>query len=281
MHEILNYELLRTHSLVITVGNILAFVLTLGGTHLILRMLSAVLRRSLRAQSVPEGRQTSFVQLVGYMVWTIGILFGLQLLGVDITFLVASSAALLVGIGLGLQNVFKDFISGVIILLDGTIKADDVVEVDGWVVKVREVSLRTSMVVTRDDIMVIVPNHKFIEENVVNWTHNTAPTRFSLSVGVDYAADIRLVEKVLLECTLGHEDVLQVAPYLPNVRLINFGSSSLDFQLIFWSDNLFRIDQTKSQLRFKIVESFLANGITIPFTQVVVHKAAKEEKAKG
>ncbi len=280
MNEILYFELLRTQSMVITVGSIVVTLIILAGTHLLLKLLSAVLRRTMRARAVPEGRQTSLLQLISYFIWILGGIIGLQSLGVDITFFVASSAALLVGIGLGLQNVFKDFVSGIIILLDGTVKAGDVVEIGGWVVKVKDVSLRTSSVVTRDDNIVIIPNHKFIEENVINWTHNAAPTRFELDVGVDYSSDIRQVEKVLLDSVRMRDDLLQSSPHEPYVRLMNFGSSSLDFQLIFWSNSLFRIETVKSHMRFAIVEAFQKNGITIPFTQVVLHQASPPDQPK-
>ncbi|MEO6758456.1 MAG: mechanosensitive ion channel domain-containing protein, partial [Saprospiraceae bacterium] len=195
-------------------------------------------------------------------------------LGVNISFLVASSAALLVGVGLGLQNVFKDFISGIIILMEGTVKSGDVVEIDGWVVKVRDVSLRTSTVVTREDKVVIIPNHKFIEENVINWSHNDGPTRFDLDIGVDYASDIYQVQEILLECARQNPDILNTESQPAFVRFQKFGSSSLDFQLVFWSNNMFRIETTKSNLRFAIVDAFQKNGISIPFTQVVLHQAA-------
>lgn len=279
MDEILNYELLHIASIVITVGNIVALLLILTGAYLLLRLLTTVLRRSMHARAVPEGRQDSFLQLMGYVVWAFAAIFGIQSLGVDITFLVASSAALLIGIGLGLQNVFKDFVSGIIILLEGTVKAGDLVEIDGWVVKVKEVSLRTSRVVTREDNVVIIPNHKFIEEKVINWTHNATPSRFELNVGVDYASNIRQVERVLIECARQHGDLLQTDPQRPYVRLMNFGSSSLDFQLIFWSNNMFRVESVKSELRFAIVDAFQEQGITIPFTQVVLHQATMPEAA--
>jgi small-conductance mechanosensitive channel len=110
---------------------------------------------------------------------------------------------------------------------------------------------------------------------VVNWTHNEASTRFALAVGVDYNSDIRLVEKVLLDCAANNTDILSETPKAPTVRLVHFGSSSLDFELIFWSDNLFRIEQTKSDLRFDIIEAFLKTGISIPFNQLVLHRPAK------
>lgn len=275
MTEILNFELLHINTFVITIGNIVMVLVTILGIHLLYKLLSAIIRRTFRSRAVPEGRQTSILQLVSYFVWVMGFIIGIQMLGVDITFIIASSAALLVGIGLGLQNVFKDFVAGIIVLLDGTIKSDDIVEIDGWVVKVIEVNLRTSDVLTREDKIVIVPNHKFIDENVVNWTHNATPTRFSIEVGVDYSSDIDLVSKLLIDCTLQHTDILQSAPYGPSVRLSNFGSSSLDFELIFWSNNLFRIEQSKSKLRFTIFRAFAVNHITIPYSQVVLHGAEK------
>ncbi len=219
----------------------------------------------MRARDVPEGRQTSFVQLIGYVLWTLGIILTVQSLGIDITFLVASSAALLVGIGLGLQSVFKDFVSGIIILLDGTVKAGDVVEVGGWVAKVLDVSLRTSTVTTRDDKNVIIPNHKFIDENVVNWTHNATPTRFIIQVGVAYNSDVKLVEKTMVACASDPEDILHTAPYLPFVRLMNFGDSSLDFELLFWSNDVFSIESTKSRLRFALVQAFKRTASIFPF----------------
>ena len=275
MNEILNFELIHFKDTIITVGNILAVVLVLLITQGIIKLLGTMLRRTMRKRLMPDGRQSSLLQLLAYIFWTFGIIIALQSLGLDITFIMASSAALLVGIELGLQNVFKDFISGIIILLDGTVKSGDVVQVGGWVVKVQEVSLRSSTVMTREDNVVIIPNHKFIEENVINWTFNEKPSRFIIDVGVDYSSDIHQVEKVLLDTLKNRTDVLLEAPHKPFVRLSNFGASSLDFQLIFWSEHSFRIESILSQIRFTIVDEFNKHNITIPFTQVVLHNAEK------
>lgn len=281
MHDILNYELLRTANSVITVGNVVFALIILLGARLLLKFLAMLLRRSLRARDVHASRQSSFIQLLEYVVWTFGTVLAIQSLGVDITFLIASSAALMVGVGLGLQHVFKDFVSGIIILMDGTVRVGDVMEVAGRLVKVREVSFRTSQVLTRDDNIVLIPNHKFIEEEVVNWTLNAMPSRFDLSVGVDYSSNVRLVEQILIECALQHKDVLNEPGHVPFVRFTNFGSSSLDFQLVFWSNNLFRIETTRSQLRFAIIDAFQQQGISIPFNQVVVHKAPEAAEIKS
>jgi small-conductance mechanosensitive channel len=275
MTEFLKTELITTGNFTITIGNIINALIIFIITYVLIRILSLLITRSFKRKSKPDGRQFSIIQLLKYFLWTLALVFMLQALGLNITFIVASSAALLVGIGLGLQNVFKDFISGIALLIEGTIKVDDIVEVDGLVVRVKEISIRTSKVFTREDNVVIIPNHKFIENNIVNWTNNLLPTRFIINVGVDYSSDIRLVEKLLIECALENKDVLHDKDFYPSVRFSDFGNSSLDFQLFFYSFKLFRIENVKSQLRFQILEAFRKNHVTIPFPQRVLHYTDK------
>ena len=273
MKKFLNKSLIDYGAFDITIGSILSTIVILVLIYLSIQFTSIVIKKSLRRQNKLDARSLSLIQLIKYVVWTFGILFAFHNAGINVTFLIASSAALLVGVGLGLQNIFKDFMSGIIILVEGTVKVNDIVEVDNMVVKLQQISLRTSMVMTRDDKVLIIPNHKFIENNVVNWTHNEAPTRFTISVGVDYSSDTRLVEKCIIECASKNKEVLNRFPYQPFVRLKNFGSSALEFELLFWSENLFRIENTKSEIRFAIRDSFKQNNITIPFTQMVIHQA--------
>jgi small-conductance mechanosensitive channel len=281
MKDILREELFTLGDLTLTAGDLLKVILIISFAYLLIRIVSTLIERRFRKKTTPDGRHYSIIQLVKYLVWTVAVVFVIQSLGINITFLVASSAALLVGIGLGLQNVFKDFISGVIILIEGTIKVDDVVEVAGMVAQVKEISIRTSKVVTREDIHVIIPNHKFIEENVVNWTHSQTPTRFNISVGVDYSSDPRVVENILLHCSSQHPDILLSNPaYKPHVRFQDFGNSSLDFQLFFYSHNLFRIETVKSQIRYLIIDEFRKHNVSIPFPQRVIHYATDKPKSQ-
>ncbi len=277
MKEILKTEVISIGDFVISLGNMVNAIIIFIAAYFLIYIISFLITRSFKRRNRPDGRHLSIIQLLKYFVWTLTIVFMLQSLGINITFLIASSAALLVGIGLGLQSVFKDFISGIILLIEGTIKVEDVVEVGGMVVQVKEISIRTSKVVSREDINIIIPNHKFIEDNVINWTHNSMPTRFLIEVGVDYASNAGLVESVLKACAASHADVIQEESFKPSVRLQHFGNSSLDFQLFFYSYNLFRIENVKSQLRFKILEEFRSNKIIIPFPQHVVHYANKVE----
>ncbi len=274
--EILKTKIISSAEFSLTIGSLFSAALVIFVSALSINLISRIIKHSFKKRNTADGRHLSVIQLIKYFIWALAFVFVLQTLGINITFLIASSAALLVGIGLGLQDIFKDFVSGITLLTEGTIKVDDIVEVDGMVVRVKEISLRTSVVATREDNVVIIPNHKFIEEKIINWTANMLPSRFTIEVGVDYSNDARLVEKVLIECALNHKDVLRDEEFGPTVRLSYFGSSSLDFQLVFYSFNLFRIESVKSKLRFLIHEAFAKNQISIAFPQRVIH-ISKEE----
>jgi small-conductance mechanosensitive channel len=272
--EVFNYELFHINDFTFKVGSVILSIGTLVVNYFIIRIVAGIVLSRYRSKPNEYGRKSAVLQLLKYILWAIAIMLALRSLGIDLTFLIASSAALLVGLGLGMQIIFKDFMSGIILLLEGSIKVNDVVQIGDQVLKVRKIALRTSEVITRDDKILIVPNHKFTEENVINWTYNAAPTRFYIEIGVDYSSDIKLVETCLLQSVLNNPDILNTDDLKPFVRFINFGSSALEFQLIFWSYNLFRIEATKSTVRYEIARLFRANNITIPFTQVVIHQAA-------
>ncbi|MBS1622770.1 MAG: mechanosensitive ion channel [Bacteroidetes bacterium] len=276
MKEFLHRDIISSGSFSVTFGSLLSALGIFIVTYILVKSASYLVRRSFRRKGTIDGRQASITQLIRYFVWILAIIFMLQVMGIDITFLIASSAALLVGVGLGLQNIFKDFISGIVLLLEGTVKAGDIVEADGMIVMVNEISLRTSRVTTRDDNVIIFPNHKFVEEKIVNWTNNLHPTRFSISVGVDYSSDAALVSRVMMACGLDHADILKDEKYYPFVRLESFDDSALTFALIFYSNNLFRIENVKSQLRLALLEAFRKNNITIPFPQRVIHGASAQ-----
>ena len=220
-------------------------------------------------QKVGEGRQHALFQIVKYIIIVIAVVFILESIGVKVTILLAGSAALLVGLGFGLQQIFNDFVSGLILLFEGTIKVGEVVEVEGIVGRVIRIGLRTSELETRDNIMMLIPNSKFTSEKVINWSHNQQYTRFRVTVGVAYGSDTKLVRSVLLECAEEHNFVAKKPQ--PKVRFIDFGDSSLDFELLFFSDNMFRIERVKSDIRFMIDHKFRVNDIHIPFPQRDLH----------
>ncbi len=264
----------------ITVGSFLTVLLLVVLAFVLLRFVRSAVYRRVKGDEEQRSRLLSGYLLVQYAIWVIVALSGLEILGVNITFLLAGSAALLVGLGLGIQQTFNDIVSGIIILLEGTIRVGDVLEVEGLVGRVTQINLRTSTVYSRDGMNVIVPNHRFINENVVNWSHNALETRFRLSVGVRYGSDEELVREILLECARKHPMVISDDHGHPVMcRLIDFGDSAIIFEVLFWSRNIFFIEQTKSEIRFAIVKMFRDKGVVIPFPQRDVHIIPQEPRS--
>ncbi len=241
------------------------------GTRVLIYIIEAYVNRKPASSQIERGKSRSIYLIVKYFIYIIAISLFIESLGFNITILIASLSALLIGLGLGIQHIFNDLISGFIILFDRSIKIGDVVEIkDELVGKVAKINLRTSIVITRDDVEVIIPNSKFTGENITNWTHNSAMSRFNIVIGVAYGSDVRLVESLLIQAAKSHELIsLKTAP--PTVHFVNFGDSSLDFRLMFYSEDNFRIERIKSDLRFEIDKLFRENNISIPFPQTDVH----------
>lgn len=271
--EILNYKIVETGNYTITVASILLVILIYLGVRIFLFGLKKVMNRIFEKRGIDRGRRFALFKLVQYIVWTFAFIFMLQAAGFQITILLAGSAALLVGLGLGLQQIFQDLVSGIFILIEGTIQRDDVIEIDGLIGKILTINLRTSTVLTRDGIMLIVPNHKFIVDNIINWSHSATPTRFKVDVGVAYGSDVEKVTAILMECALEHDKILKTKEnnLYPFVRFVDFGDSALLFQIYFWSSDIFPVENTKSDLRYRIDKRFREEGVTIPFPQRDLH----------
>ncbi len=192
------------------------------------------------------------------------------MVGVKMTILLASSAALLVGLGFGLQNIFNDLISGIILLFERDLEVGNLVEIEGIMGRITSIGLRTSSVVTPENITIIVPNSKFITDNLINWTHiENKRRRLSLRLGVAYDSDLDIVKDVLLKCGNEHNDIEKEPA--PRVRLRDFGDSALDMELIVWTFQGFKHETIKSDLRFAINKIFKEKNITIPFPQQDVY----------
>lgn len=268
MYNLFEFDKLTIHVYQLVIVAILYLI-----TKLVLFIIKRLLYRRARRheEALDKGKYHSIYLLIKYFVWIISFSFMLKALGIDVSILLAGSAALFVGLGLGLQQTFNDIVSGIIILFERTIKVNDVVEVDGLVGKVIQINLRTSTIITPDDIEILVPNHRFINENVINWSHNKQATRFDVSVGVAYGSDTEKVKRILTEVAKSHPDILFDKDHDIIVRFTNFGDSSLDFQLKFWSLNSFFIGAIRSDLRFEINRRFNEENVEIPFPQRVVH----------
>ncbi len=271
MKEIFNYTLFKDDDFTIKVISIIKLIVFI---FLVLVILKIIRKTIYRIDKIDTAKKYSLYSLVRYLVIFLSIIIGLQLFGFNLSVLVAGSAALLVGIGLGLQNLFSDFISGIILLVDSSIKVNDVIQIKDIVCIVQEINLRTTTVLTRDDKYIILPNTELTRNQLINWTHSKRSSRFDISIGVDYSSNVPLVMQLLKQAVDSHPEVLkQPSPF---VRFTDFADSSLNFSVIFWSEELFRVKNIKSEIRLKILDLFHENNISIPFPQRVVHHINKQ-----
>lgn len=269
IQNILDFELLSYGKHQLKVDMLVLILVIIVLTKFILWLIKKALYRSNKNKKLDLGTTFAIFQIIRYIVWIIAIGLLLETIGVKVTLLIAGSAALLVGVGLGLQQTFNDVISGIILLTERSIKIGDVLEIDGDVVMIQLIGLRTSKGLNRDDISIIIPNSLITTSKVINWSHQSKKTRFRIDVGVAYGSDVDLVIKILEESAFEHPEVSD--RQLVEGRLVNFGNSSLDFQLLFFSKNIFRISKAKSDIRRIINRKFNENNITIPFPQMDLH----------
>jgi len=269
-NEIINYSLISHGKIDISVFDILIVLIVFFITILIVRIIKRIFKRLVKKGTIDGGSSNSIFQIIRYILWIISIGLMLEIIGFKLTILIAGSAALLVGFGLGIQQIFNDFASGLILLFERNLKVNDIVQLENDIVgKVLVIGLRTTKIKTRDNIVMIVPNSKFTNDSIINWSHSEDITRFEIEIGVAYGSDVPLVKKVLLECASKHEKIFAEPP--PFVRFNDFGNSALDFQLFFWTNNSFVVENIKSDLRYDIDDEFRKNNIQIPFPQTDVH----------
>ena len=270
LRDVLELTLLEVKNYRITVFDVLVLIFIFSVARFLLWAVQNFLRRKIFTGSkVDAGRQFAVMQLLKYLVYLFGVLFAFQTLSIDISLLLAGSAALLVGVGLGLQQTFNDLVSGLILLFEGSVSVGDIIEINNLIGRVTAIGIRTSKVETRDAITIIVPNSKFIIDNVTNWSHAHMLTRFSIRVHTSYQSDPEHVRRVLLDCVKPFKDVAEKP--VPFVRLNDFGESAPDFELLFWTNHMWRIEHLKSEIRFSIHKAFKENNIEIPFPQRHIH----------
>ncbi len=228
-------------------------------------LIQLVLYNVYKAQKVDQGAQYAVNQLLKYVVYVIAIIMALQTLGLNITLLIGGAAALLVGVGLGLQQTFNDFVSGIVLLFERTVSVGDILEVEGAIGTVKQIGARSSIIDTRDNISMIVPNSILVNKNVQNLTHFDDKVRFHVYIGVAYGSDADLVKRILMD--IARENPFVIDYPEPFVRLLDFNNSSIDFGLYFFSRNVLVIEDIKSDIRFEINKEFIRNNVTIPFPQ--------------
>lgn len=265
--DILNFKLIDTDKIDFTLGTILFLIISLVLTSILLKLIRIFLTRKLPLQD--KFKFISFFKFVRYIVFIFVIIFTLSISGVNVNVLLTASAALMVGLGFALQQLFQDIISGVLIIIDKSLLVGDIVEIDGKVGRVIQIKLRTTRVETRNSRIMIVPNHKFMLDILMNWTQNNPVNRENVSVGVAYGSDVELVKKLLEECAKLTNGVVKENDIL--VLFEDFGDSSLNFSVYFYVENGINSPRIQSDIRFKIDAAFRQNNVTIPFPQRDLH----------
>ncbi|GAA0742307.1 mechanosensitive ion channel family protein [Gaetbulibacter jejuensis] len=263
-----------TDNISISIMDVIILVVVLVIASVILRLIRKLITRNL-----PYSDKQKFKVVFSYGRWFIYVvimLITLHTLGVNVTGIFAASAALLIGIGLALQTLFQDIISGVFILIDQTVHVGDIIEIDGKVGRVEEIKLRTTRAVTIDNKVLIIPNHLYLTNTLYNWTQNGTITRDSVSVGVAYGSDVQLVKKLLLQAANSHPDTLSE----PETAVVftDFGDSSLNFKVVFTLNDSFKGQFPRSDIRFEIDRLFREHNISIPFPQRDIHIISKPKE---
>lgn len=242
---------------------------------------SAVVERTLRRVAMHgRGAQATsstvyaYTRLVRYVVWIVGTLVGLAYLGFDMASLAFLGGAIGVGIGFGLQNIFSNFISGIIILVEKTLKIGDFVDLQSGIRgTVVEIAMRYTRITTNDSVDVLVPNSEFINARVTNWTFGERNRRIRVKFGVAYGSDKNLVREAGLAAAERVTGLMIDERHPADVRLVNFGDSSLDFELMVWvgPDALTKPGGTHARLLWALEDELGRRGIEIPFPQRDLH----------
>ncbi len=269
--ELMNYSLFNLGESKLTIG----LVITLSVSFIALFVITEWIRRFmvhkvLKRYQIDTGTKQSIGTMIKYFLILAGVFSILQTNGIDLSAFGILAGALGVGIGFGLQNITNNFISGLIILFEQPIKVGDRIEVGDVSGDVIKISARSTMIVTNDNITIIVPNSQFIDSQVINWSHNERKIRFNFPVGVSYKEDPEKVRTILLEVAKVNKGVLDLPE--PDVLFEDYGDSSINFNLRVWtSEYINRPKILKSQLYYEIFRRFGEEGIEIPFPQRDLH----------
>ena len=267
INSILNYSISLSETVKISVKEVLVLIVGIIITNAIINFIRKIVNKKLEVED--RGKFKSIFTFLRYLIYILIIVLVIESAGINVSVILAGSAALLVGIGLGLQTLFQDIVSGIFILLDKSLVINDIIEMDGKVAKILEIKLRTTRAISMDDKVLIIPNHIFLGSSLYNWTQNGKSTVEAVDVGVAYGSDVELVKKCLLEVAKEHPKVLKGKRL--EIFFMDFGDSSLNFRLLFTINDAFSTLKIKSDLRFAIDKKFREKNITIPFPQRDVH----------
>ncbi|HAV64190.1 MAG TPA: mechanosensitive ion channel protein MscS [Verrucomicrobiales bacterium] len=269
--RVMGYQLFTLGEKPFLVSQLVVLLVMVGGVFVFeLLFRRYVMLRVLSRTRMQPSLQYAIGRIVGYVVIAFGLFVALQTVGLNLSSLAIFAGAIGVGVGFGLQNIVSNFMSGLIILAERPIAQGDYVDVGGVGGRVREINLRSTTVVTNDNISIIVPNSEFISNTVTNFSHGDPKIRVRLPIGIAYGSDVQKFRKGMIEIAKANSDVLPEPE--PVVFFIGFGESSLDFELAVWADDqAFRPLRFKSALYYAIEAKLRELEIEIPFPQRDLH----------
>lgn len=280
--KVIYYPLVTLSGTPVTLAAILIALFIFLAFRAIAQVVAFAIREGLKRHGQADGVAAAIAQITRYILVFLGLAIALNTIGVNVNALIAGSAGLLVGIGLGLQNVTSNVVSGIIVLIERPVKKGDVIQVGDVSGTVIDIGLRATQILTRDEVTMLIPNMELIAGRVINQSVPSPRIRMRVRVGVAYESDVDLVRETLLEVANEHASVLEEPE--PSVRLEGFGESSLDFALLCWVPEAPMDEEVASDLRFAIFAAFRERGIGIPFpkrdVRIVPDKPAATEKPK-
>jgi potassium efflux system protein len=257
---------LQRGSISISLGDVLAFFLTVWVAYLLSAFIRFVLQEDVYPKKgIPHGLSYATSRLIHYVILALGFVVGLGVLGVDLTRVTVLLGALGVGIGFGLQDVVNNFVCGMILLFERPIHVGDMIEIGNLLGEVRRIGIRASTVRTRQGADIVVPNSQFITANVTNWTLSDRLRRIELPVGVNYGAQPKKVIEVLEAVARANPQVLRDPP--PRALFVGFGDSSIDFELRAWTDQFMGWSKIRSELAVAAYDAVQEAGMSFPFPQ--------------
>ena len=270
LDQAFDYRLFHIADTPITVATLVTFTVIVIITLLASWAVQRATLRLFRARGVRrEGTLDIARRLTHYAVLAIGLGVGLQTVGINLSAMFAAGAVLAVGLGFAMQNLTQNFVSGVILLLERSIKPGDVLQVDGRFVKVSRMALRATHARTLDDEEIIVPNSAIVQTVVTNYTLRDSFYRLRCPVGVVYSSDMKQVRQVLE--SVARSMSWRAPQKEPVVLLTDFGNSSVDWEISVWIDDPWAVRRRRSDLNEGIWNALQESGVTIAFPQLDVH----------
>jgi potassium efflux system protein len=269
LHQLVTTPIFTIGETPVSAATLLAAFLVLVGGHYLSRLLRVSVRRSFAHRGIREGTSAAIERLIHYIMLIVTVSIVLQTIGVSLGALFTAGAVFAVALGFAMQTIAQNFVSGVILLVERSIKPRDVLTIDGRLVRVQAMRIRSAIVETWDGEQLVVPNSQLVQSTVKNYTLDSDQVRLRLKVGVSYDADMDRVQEVLER--VGAETAWKVAKSDVQVLLAGFGNSSVDWELAIWTRDPWSMRVSLSELHKRVWDAFKAAGVVIAYPQLDVH----------